>query len=112
MEDKTPLETELQNLEDQKRETGKKDISEDRMDELLKSINEIDKEISALIGKHQSVYNQYWGEVMRTGNEESYFASQVMRYACVYTANLRDLLSNSPRTYYRSERSRQPHEQV
>ena len=112
MQDKSPLEAELQELEDKKRESGKKEIPEERMDELLKQINEIDKEISSLIGKHQSVYNKYWGEVMRTGNEESYFASQVMRYACVYTANLQDLMSMSPRTYYRSQRTRLPHEQV
>ncbi|MEC9283737.1 MAG: HAD-IG family 5'-nucleotidase [Bdellovibrionota bacterium] len=112
MEDKTPLEAELQNLEDQKREKGKKDLPEERMDSLLREINDVDKQISNLIGEHQSVYNQYWGEVMRTGNEESYFAAQVMRYACVYTANLGDLLSNSPRTYYRSPRNRLPHEQV
>jgi HAD superfamily 5'-nucleotidase-like hydrolase len=111
MDKKTPLETELQDLEDLKRENS--DNSKDkRIEELLSEISVIDKQISGLIQKHQSVYNPFWGEVMRTGNEESYFASQVERYACIYTSNLGDLMGMSPRTYYRSNRRTLPHEEL
>jgi hypothetical protein len=41
---------------------------------------------------------------MRTGIEESYFAYQVDRFACVYMAKLGDLMATSPRTYFRSHR--------
>lgn len=111
MDQKAPLEQELQIIEDRKRETGEK-TDDKKAESLLAEINSIDKEISGLIKEHQGVYNQFWGEVMRTGNEESYFASQVERYACIYTANLGRLLKMSPRTYYRSNRRILPHEDI
>lgn len=111
MDQKSPLESELQDLEDQKRESDGGSNSS-HIDKLLSQIGTIDKEIGKLIKEHQSVYNKHWGEVMRTGNEESYFASQVERYACIYTSNLGELLEMSPRTYYRSNRRTLPHEEI
>ncbi|MGE0528874.1 MAG: 5'-nucleotidase domain-containing protein, partial [Bdellovibrionales bacterium] len=66
--------------------------------------SELDKTISPLIRKQQQIFNPYWGDVMRTGIEESYFAYQVDRFACVYMARLRELMATSPRTYFRSQR--------
>lgn len=111
MDEKAPLEKELQEIEDKKRETNES-VDSATIDNLLSKIGGVDKEISTLIQEHQSVYNPFWGEVMRTGNEESYFASQVERYACIYTSNLGELMSLSPRTYYRSNRRLLPHEEI
>ncbi len=83
-----------------------------RIDSLQDQIGEIDGEISQLIRTHQSMYNEHWGQLMRAGNEESYFAYQVDRYACVYMAKLGDLLELSPRTYFRAHRRPLAHEIV
>jgi hypothetical protein len=56
------------------------------------------------------MYNGNWGQLMRAGNEESYFAYQLDRYACVYMQKLSDLMDLSPRTYFRAPRRPLAHE--
>lgn len=109
MERKEPLEHELVELIT-KRIEASDESEEPKIQELQNKISEIDKTISSLIKKQQSMFNQHWGEIMRAGNEESYFATQVDRYACVYMPKLSDLLAYSPRTYFRAERRPLAHE--
>lgn len=103
MEQKLPLEVRLDELISAQIEDGTQEHDES-IRKLLTEITETDKQISPLIKQQQQMYNPYWGEVMRTGIEESYFAYQVDRFACVYMAKLSDLLAASPRTYFRSQR--------
>ncbi len=109
MERKIPLEIKLDKLIGEQIETGT-DKNEEAIRKYLNEIAEIDKSISPLIKQQQQLFNPYWGEVMRTGIEESYFAYQVERFACVYMAKLADLLHVSPRTYFRSHRRPMAHE--
>ncbi len=109
MAGKEVWELELRGLEDQTVERGVEAASE-RCRELRDSLAEIDARIGEQITQHQNVFNPYWGEVMRIGNEGSYFADQVERYACVYASCLADLLSASPRSYFRIPRRPMPHE--
>lgn len=108
MRRKEPLEDELTALMTAKIEDGK--VDENRVEGLQKSISEIDAQISALIKKQQTMYNPNWGQLMRAGNEESYLAYQIERYACVYMAKLSALLELSPRTYFRAPRRPLSHE--
>lgn len=71
---------------------------------LQKQITAIDAEISKLLKDEQTFYNPKWGRVFRAGAEESYFAHQVDRFACVYMDKLADLLEQSPLTYFRAHR--------
>jgi hypothetical protein len=48
--------------------------------------------------------------MMRAGLEESRFADQVEKYACIYMAKVSDLIQYSPRTYFRPLRRVLPHE--
>lgn len=109
MEKKLPLEVQIDNLISQRIETGTQK-NEKKIEALIKKSMAIDKQISPLITKTQNIYNKYWGEVMRVGIEESYFAYQVDRFACIYMAKLSDLLAMSPRTYFRSHKRLLPHE--
>jgi HAD superfamily 5'-nucleotidase-like hydrolase len=103
MDRKLPLEIKLDELISEQIETGSNKHDE-KIHNLLGEIAEIDKAISPLIKQQQQGFNPYWGEVMRAGIEESYFAYQVDRFACVYMTKLGDLLATSPRTYFRSPR--------
>lgn len=103
MDKKLPLEIKLDELISEQIEKNTKE-HDDKIHALLGEISEIDKNISPLIKQQQQVYNPYWGEVMRSGIDESYFAYQVERFACVYMSKLADLLATSPRTYFRSQR--------
>ena len=109
MKKKEPLEDELTSLMTLRNEK-KTPVDENRIDVLQKQISETDGQISNLIRKQQSLYNSNWGQLMRAGNEESYFAYQVDRYACVYMTKIGDLLELSPRTYFRSPRRPLSHE--
>ena len=106
---KEPLEQTLVDIISTKIETGK-ETEDQRVSELQMQIMEIDKSISQLIRKQQGLFNPHWGEIMRAGNEESYFAHQVDRFACIYMAKLSDLLELSARTYFRAARRPLAHE--
>lgn len=109
MQSKLPLERKIDKLISDRIEKGV-DGSSKVIDGLIKKSQAIDKKLSPLISKREKVFNPYWGEVMRAGIEESYFAYQVERFACVYMAKLSDLLENSPRTYFRSAKRPLAHE--
>jgi HAD superfamily 5'-nucleotidase-like hydrolase len=109
MKKKEPMEEQLTDLMTLKIEKSSKS-DEGKIEELQKSISEIDAQISTLIKKQNTLYNEHWGQLMRAGNEESYFAYQMERYACVYMAKLGDLLELSPRTYFRAPRKLLSHE--
>jgi len=103
MEKKIPLEIKVDKLIGEQIEQNTKKHDE-TIRTLLHEISDLDKHVSPLIKQQQQLFNPQWGEVMRTGIEESYFAYQVERFACVYMAKLEDLLHVSPRTYFRSFR--------
>lgn len=109
MDQKVPLEVKVDALISEQIENGTHK-HEAEIERLLKSIAEIDKKIGGLIRQQQKLFNPYWGEVMRVGIEESYFAYQVDRFACVYMSRLSELLSLSPRTYFRAPRRPMAHE--
>lgn len=109
MKKKSPMEEELTELMTKKIENNNS-VEDSKIESLQKTISEIDGNISVLIKKQQALYNAHWGQLMRAGNEESYFAYQVDRYACIYMAKLSDLLELSPRTYFRAPRRPLSHE--
>ena len=111
MERKEPLEKTLVDMISAKIETARS-VDDRKVEELQSQISDIDKTISGLIKKQQQLFNSHWGEVMRAGNEESYFAHQVDRFACIYMAKLSDLFEVSPRTYFRAARRPLSHEMV
>ena len=71
---------------------------------LQKSVQNIKKKISFLAEIEKKAFNPYWGEVMRVGAEESYFAYQVQKYTCIYMGKLSDFFSKSPRSFLRSRK--------
>lgn len=109
MDQKIPYEQELDQLISKKIEHNDVTLTQ-KIEFQTARITEIDRQISPLIKEQQKIFNKYWGEVMRVGIEESYFAHQVERFACVYMAKLADLLAFSPRTYFRAPKRPLPHE--
>lgn len=90
-------------LHTQSIETGSKDF-DDQISEIQKKISTLDLEITHLLHEEQAFYNIHWGRVFRAGAEETYFAYQVERYACIYMEKLADLFEESPLTYFRANR--------
>jgi HAD superfamily 5'-nucleotidase-like hydrolase len=79
---------------------------------LHEQILEIDHQVSALIAKQDTFFNPMWGRIFRAGAEESYFAYQVERYACIYMEKLSDLLKVSPYNYFRAHKRLLAHDLV
>lgn len=106
MEIKSSLETELNLLEEDKAH------EQLRTSEIYHEIEELDKKISNLLRDYRAYFNPHWGEMMRAGNEESRFADQVEKYACLYMPDVSSLLEWSPLTYFRPIKRVLPHELV
>ena len=64
----------------------------------------LDIQISKLLKEQSAFYNPKWDRIFRAGAEESYFAYQVDRFACIYMEKLSDLLAVSPMNYFRANR--------
>ncbi|NLI77256.1 MAG: HAD-IG family 5'-nucleotidase [Candidatus Riflebacteria bacterium] len=106
MVEKDSLENEVYEIKEElwdKRE-NRPPALEKKRDQLRERIAVIDEKLTALIGEEQRRYNPFWGEVMRSGNEESRFATIVERYACIYMASIGNLSYYSPFKYFRPPR--------
>ncbi len=82
------------------------------LDSQYQQIDGINNEISRLIGAYSTFFNPYWGEILRAGSEESRYADQVERYACIFMTKVSDLYDYSPRFYFRPGKRILPHEQA
>lgn len=106
-----------QELEDEHIKLYTKQVDENtnqyhvQLDTLQQHIAKLDKDIAQLLQKQHAFFNVTWGRTFRVGAEESYFAYQVERYACIYMAKLSDLLQHSPYTYFRAKRRLLPHDE-
>jgi HAD superfamily 5'-nucleotidase-like hydrolase len=103
MNKKIVLEQEAIDIHTQQIEKGSKN-GDERLATLHQLIQDIDNSLSVLIKKQQAFYNSKWDRVFRAGSEESYFAYQVDRFACIYMEKLSDLLGHSPLTYFRANK--------
>ena len=74
------------------------------INELQQQISKVDIQITKLLKEQSVFYNPKWERVFRAGAEESYFAYQVDRFACIYMEKLSDFLEHSPITYFRANR--------
>ena len=93
-----------------KRLDEKSNDFDSRINQLQDKILLIDNTVSALIQEQDAFYNQTWGRIFRAGAEESYFAYQVDRYACIYMEKLIELFDCSPLSYFRAHRRSLAHD--
>ncbi|XP_078179950.1 HAD-superfamily hydrolase, subfamily IG, 5'-nucleotidase isoform X2 [Carex rostrata] len=55
-------------------------------------------------------FHKVWGQLMKTGYQNSRFAHQVERFACLYSSQVTNLGLYSPDKYYRPSEDFMPHE--
>lgn len=108
MAEKETLEQEFGALQSKVIKPANQDIESLRI--LHEQILDLDKHVSDLITEQESHFNPMWGRIFRTGAEESYFAYQVERYACIYMEKLIDFLQVSPYNYFRAHKRLMPHD--
>jgi HAD superfamily 5'-nucleotidase-like hydrolase len=100
MAKKQSLEYNLNHIELKKHEDPENFKKED-LNKIYAEIDRVDQQISEFLEDYRKFFNPYWGEMMRAGQEESRFADQVEKYACIYMTKVSDLLEYTPKTYFR-----------
>ena len=75
-----------------------------------KQLATLDKEIRPLAEAAAAVGNNRWGPLMRAGNDKSFLARQVERYADIYLSRVSNFLAQTPFSYLRSHRGSLPHD--
>lgn len=81
-----------------------------QIQELQAQISVLDTQIAGFLQEQTNYFNPRWGRVFRSGAEESYFAYQVDRFACIYMEKLSDFFEHSPITYFRAKRRSLAHD--
>jgi HAD superfamily 5'-nucleotidase-like hydrolase len=109
MQIKKTLEQDYINLSTQRHDEHTTAHNEE-IHQLHEKIAEIDATLSHLLQEQGRYYNPTWERVFRAGAEESFFAYQVDRYACIYMEKLANLFSCSPLSYFRAHRRTLAHE--
>ncbi len=110
MHQKSGLEKKINQIDIERYESKRKRYIP--MDNLYREMDEINGRISELLSTYLTFFNPYWGEILRAGSEESRYADQVERYACIYMTKVSDLYDYSPRTYFRPIKRILPHERA
>ena len=81
-----------------------------KLDNIQAQLFEIDKQLTLLIKEQDEFFNKNWGKIFRAGAEETFFAFQAERYACIYMEKLQDLLMLPPMAYFRAYRRMLSHD--
>jgi len=111
MKEKESFEQQIQALESEQIENSNR-RHKVKINSLFEKMRKIDDTLRNLILKSASYFNPNWGPIMRSGNMESYYAHQVIRFADIYMAELSALTNLSPRSYLRAGRRLLPHEEI
>ncbi|XP_062023244.1 uncharacterized protein LOC133739480 isoform X1 [Rosa rugosa] len=93
------------------------DISAEEKQQLSSEYNALESQRAQVRFSHQDAqrkchqkFHKTWGQLMKTGYQNSRFAHQVERFACLYTSQVSNLSLYSPDKYYRPSEDYMPHE--
>ena len=83
----------------------------------MKMIKQLEEDFQAAKLDHRKKTKEYherfhwvWGALMKSGCQNSRFAHQVERYACVYTSKVSNILQYSPEANFRAFSDTMPHD--
>jgi HAD superfamily 5'-nucleotidase-like hydrolase len=109
-----PVQTKINSLMEEKsileRKLNRPGTDRKTRDKIYDEIDQMNSQISEQLSIFKQFFNPYWGEILRAGSEESRFAEQVEKYACIYMTRVSDLWDHSPKTYFRPIKRILPHE--
>jgi HAD superfamily 5'-nucleotidase-like hydrolase len=119
MREKEGLESELSllrlELQRKRQDYGpSSDISKKDIDKRIRNVRRklaaLDGKIRPLAQRAAAIGNARWGPLMRAGNDKSFLARQVERYADIYLSRVSNFLALTPYAYLRSHRGSLPHD--
>lgn len=80
------------------------------LERLRSERNSLREEHSALLKRYHESFHSVWGQLMKTGHQNSRFAGQVERFACLYTSHVSNMRGYSPVRCFRSREDGLPHD--
>ncbi|OAY73796.1 Cytosolic purine 5'-nucleotidase, partial [Ananas comosus] len=93
------------------------DLAYDEKQRLISEVHDLKVQREHVRRLHQDAqrichqkFHKVWGQLMKTGFQNSRFAHQVERFACLYTSQVTNLGLYSPEKYYRPSEDFMPHE--
>ncbi|XP_023002285.1 5'-nucleotidase domain-containing protein 4-like isoform X1 [Cucurbita maxima] len=93
------------------------DVKADEKERLSAELHQLESEQERVRLSHQDAlrdchrqFHGVWGQLMKTGYQNSRFAHQVERFACLYSSQVSNLSLYSPAKYYRPNEDFMPHE--
>ncbi|KAH9692976.1 cytosolic IMP-GMP specific 5-nucleotidase [Citrus sinensis] len=93
---------------------NERDLIEDQIHHLKWSLKsegiDVDEQRKMCTRMDDLEFHKVWGQLMKTGYQNSRFAHQVERFACLYTSQVSNLSLYSPDKYYRPSEGFMPHE--
>lgn len=101
----------LQRARESKESDGRKDLDR-QLARVRGRITVLYEEIAPLAAEAGRLSNERWGLLMRAGNDKSYLARQVERYADIYTSRVSNFLYHTPFIFLRSPRGTLPHDMI
>jgi len=87
-----------------------RDALDSRLARLRTKVEKLEDAIGPLAARLSVVTNAQWGPLMYAGSDRSHLASQVERYADVYTSRVSNFLYATPFAFLRHPRGRLPHD--
>jgi HAD superfamily 5'-nucleotidase-like hydrolase len=100
---------------EEKRQKEKKKMA--KTSEEMKMVEQLEKDFETAKLEHRKKTKEYherfhwvWGALMKSGYQNSRFAHQVERYACVYTSKVSNMLRYSPEASFRAFSDTMPHD--
>ncbi|KAK8683772.1 hypothetical protein V6N13_039822 [Hibiscus sabdariffa] len=92
-------------------------LCDDENEKITSALSELESQSDKARLAHQQAqrechqkFHKIWGQLMKTGYQNSRFAHQVERFACLYTSQVSNLSLYSPDKYYRPSEDFMPHE--
>ncbi|KAK8988970.1 hypothetical protein V6N11_030341 [Hibiscus sabdariffa] len=92
-------------------------LCDDEKQNMISNLGELESRRDQVRLAHQQAqrdchqkFHRIWGQLMKTGYQNSRFAHQVERFACLYTSQVSNLSLYSPDKYYRPSEDFMPHE--
>ena len=83
---------------------------QEQVNELHDELSELNQTIDTMIAKRSQTIHPIWGELMKTGFENSRFANQVRDYACIYTSRVSNFRFYSQNKVFIATYEAMPHE--
>jgi HAD superfamily 5'-nucleotidase-like hydrolase len=109
---KLQLEIEKLRVDANKSQASKQDQLNGTVQSLMQKRDSTREALRRSMRKYHQNFHATWGQLMKTGHQNSRFAAQVENYACLYTSQLTNLLNYSPNFSFRSARDFMPHDFV